>query len=490
MRRIWGWALMLCLVAPGWAVPVRILTTGDMHGALKGSLMDGYQIGGAASMLAAWKAREDFAPGKYLVLSAGDNIGYSPLSNMLEGEPDIEVLNAMGFTASAVSMQEFAFGRGQFLRLGGQATFPFLAANLINTAGTPVEVAKPYIIVDAQGVKVAVIGLITPSLPPSVNLGLLKVIPPEPALRVATQEARLKGAQVVVVVSSLPPADLSTLARAVVDLRIPLMIGGFSHDVGGGSLADTDTWVIANGSRWSTYGRIDLDVDADGARVTSAKQVTLAQRNPALDPAITTIIDRHMAKLGPDYNKPLGASTTGLWRSTTGAAFALHGWLANDPNSEFAAINMGGMRQDLPAGAFTKADVINMLPFDDRLYRISITGQQLLELISPRGDQIGLCGLAVADGKFTVMRSGEALDPKKTYHLIVDDYLYNNCDSMKKADAAPVTIFPDWRLPLYKWLADHDTVKGRPVEKMMTLTKLVKYNENGLITEPPATPAQ
>ncbi len=489
LRGWWSWIVTMCLLAaPGWAVPVHILTTGDMHGALKGSLMDGYQIGGAAAMMAAWKANEDYAPGKFLVLSAGDNIGYSPLSNALEGEPDVEVMNAMGFSASAVSMQEFAFGRGQLLRLGAQATFPFLAANLINTAGGPVEVAKPYVMIDIQGVKVAVIGLITQSLPASVNLGLMKIAPYEPALRMYTQEARIKGAQAVVVVSSLAYPDLLALAHAVADLHIPLMIGGFNHDVGQGIIPDTDTWAITDGLRWSTYGRIDLEVDADGARVTSIKQVSLAQRNATLDPAVEAIIDKNMQKLGPDYNKPVGIDTAGLWRSTTGLSFALATWRIADPNAEFAANNAGGMRQDLPAGPFTKADVINMLPFDDKLYRIAITGQQLIDLTSPHGDQIALCGLGVNDGKCTVLRSGEPLDLKKTYHLIVDDYLYINCDGMKKADAAPVIVFPDWRIPLYKWLTEHDTVKGHPVEKALTLTKIVKFNENGLIAEPPPTP--
>jgi 2',3'-cyclic-nucleotide 2'-phosphodiesterase (5'-nucleotidase family) len=479
------WFLMFLLLAPGWAAPVRILTTGDMHGALKGSLMDGYQIGGAASMLAAWKAREEYAPGKYLVLSAGDNIGYSPLSNALEGEPDIEVMNAMGFNASAISMTEFAFGRGQFLRLGGQATFPFLAANLINTAGTPVEVAKPYVILDVQGTKVAVIGLMTQNIPPTVNLGLLKVTPHEPALRFAAQEARLKGAQAIIVIGSLTFGELNTLAHAVPDLKIPLMIAGFSHEVCQTYLGDCNTWVISNGSRWASYGRIDLDVDADGARVTSIKQVQLEQRNATLDPAVQAIVDRNMQKLGPDYNKPIGASATGLYRSSSGLAFALTAWLAADPNAEFAATNTGGMRQDLPAGPFTKADVINMLPFDDKLYRINITGQQLIDLTAPNGDGIALVGLGVADGKFTCLRTGEPLDLRKTYRLLLVDYLYSKCDGMKKADAAPVTALPDWRHPLYKWLADHDTVKGRPVEKSLTLPKVVKYNEQGMIAEPP-----
>jgi 5'-nucleotidase/UDP-sugar diphosphatase len=478
------WLLGLCMALAlcGHAVPVRILATGDMNGWLKGRPMDGFQIGGAAAMLAAWKQREEYAPGKYLVLSSGDNITGPALSNLLEGEPDIEVMNALGFQASALGNHEFDYGRGQLLRLAHQATFPFLAANLTNPDGTPAEMVKPYALIETQGVKVGVIGLVNRTLPSLVNIGILKVGPHVEALRRYVPEVRAKGAQVVIVISHIPMAELAALANAVPDLRIPLMLGGYSHELNQQCVADGSTWVMNNGDRWAAYGRIDLEVDLqDGsARVEGIKQVRLQQRPPTADSAVQAIIDRWQQRLGPDFTRPMGTTNAGLLRSTTACAFTLHAWLLADQVSDFAMVNMGGIRQDLAAGPFTKADVINMLPFDDKLYRVKMTGKQLMAFRGPKGDGVGISGLTLVDGKLMWTRANQPIDEKTVYKIITIDYLYNTSEDLRAADPNPAVVSPDWRIPLYKWLDEHQTSKTRPAEKEMALEKVLVVTEAGI----------
>ncbi|MHB9132411.1 MAG: bifunctional metallophosphatase/5'-nucleotidase [Armatimonadota bacterium] len=483
-RLRYGWLLLFIMLSlPGMAVPVRILATGDMHGWLKGRPIEGYQIGGPGVMLASWKQREEYAPGKYLVVSCGDNVAGLPMSTLLEGEADIEVMKAMGYQASALGGQEFAFGRGQLLRLETQAGFPFLAANLQNPDGTIPEVAKPYAIIDTQGVKVAVVGLANRLLPTQANIGIIKVSPYAEALRKYVPEARAKGAQVVIVISSLPMAELVALARSAPELRIPVMLGGTTHEFNQQYVPDAGTWVMNNGEKWAAYGRIDLEVDPDGGvRVEGIKQVLLQQRVPAVDPAIQAIVERWQQRLGPDYTKAMGSSTTGLWRSTGACAFTLQCWLAADQIADFAMINTGGIRQDITAaGGFTKADIINALPFDDKLYRVKMTGQQLLNFRSPKGDGIAVSGLRLVGGKLIWARANQPIDEKATYKIILDDYLYNVSEDLKAADPAPVIVFPDWRIPLYRWLDEHVTTDQRPVEKAMLLDKVVKFGETGMI---------
>jgi len=162
----------------------------------------------------------------------------------------------------------------------------------------------------------------------------------------------------------------------------------------------------------------------------------------------------------------------------------MHCWLSADPTANFAMINMGGIRQDLPTGAFTKEDVISFLPFDDKVYRIQMTGQQLMNLHGPKGEIVGASGLKVTDGKLCWSRIDQPIDEKTTYRILVNDYLYNNCEAMKQADPAPATVFTDWRIPVYRWLADHKTSAQRPVEKEITLDRIIRFGEEGLVTGP------
>lgn len=479
VRYVWL-VLLLALALHTEAASVQILATGDMNGYLKGRPTDGYQVGGAASLFAYWKAHEDFTPGKYLLLSSGDIASGTQLSSLLEGEADIDVMNACGFQASALGYHEFDFGRGQFLRLVGKAAFPFLAANLTNPDGTPSEAAKPYVIIETQGVKVGVIGLVNATLPTQANIGILKVGPYVEALRQYVPEMRAKGAQVIILVGHIAPAELAVLAKAVPDLHIPLMLGGFTHELSAQYLPGIGTWVVSNGDTWAGYSRIDLEIDAqDGsARVESVKQYRLQQRTPVPDPAIQAIIERWQQRLGPDFVKPVGYTNSGLLRSSTACAFILHSWLLADQAADFSIINQGGIRQDLPTGAFTKADIIGMLPFDDKLYRIKITGKQLITLHPPKGETLVMSGLSQVDGKLVWSRTNQPIDEKATYRLLVVDYVYNNCEDMRAADPAPVTVLPDWRIPLYRWLDEHETSQKKPVEKEMVLEKVLKIGES------------
>jgi len=476
----WVVGVLLLVAGSAMAVPVQILATGDMHSVLKGRMMDGYLLGGPAAMFGYWKAREGYAPNKFLVLSTGDNVSGQAGFTMLEGEPDIEVMNAMGFQASAINTHEFDFGRGQLLRMAAAAKFPLLAANLHGPDGQVAEVAKPYVLIDTQGVKVGVVGLITRAAT-QPNLGLYTIGEYDPALRAAVAEARAKGAQVIVVIASLSDAELAALARATADLHLPLMFAGGTHEYTQQFVPESGTWVMSNGAYWAGYGRIDLDVDlADGsARVEAIKQVRLQQRTPALDPALQEIVARWQQKLGPDYNKPLGTAAGSLLRVTSATAFTLHCWLVANPAATFAMINTNGIRQDLPAGPITRADIINALPFDDKLYRIKMTGKQLLEFKGMKNDTVSVNDLATVDGKVMNLQSNLPLDPATTYAVILCDYLYNTSDYLRACDPAPVTVSPDWRLPLYQWLADHPTTAQKPLEKTAAMTRVSYIGASG-----------
>jgi len=475
------WLLLLPALG-GLATAVHILATADMDGWLKGRLVDGYQFGGPAMMLAYWKQHEEFAPGKFLVLSSGDNFSGTPISTLLEGEPDIEVMNAMGYQASALGVHEFDFGRGQLLRLATQATFPLLAANLLNPDGSPSEVAKPYVIIESQGVKVAVIGLMSSTVATHARIGMLKVGPYPAAVRKYAVEARAKGAQVVIVAGSLSQTELVALARTTPDLHIPLMLGGTTSDIVQQYVPDSDTWIMLNGRRWTAYGRVDLEVDAqDGSvYVTGIKQNRLQQRKADADPAIQAIIERWLARLGPDYTKPLGYTASGLPHAGGACAFALQCWLAANQGADFSMVNLYGVRQDLSAGPFTKSDIIEMLPFDDGIYSVKMTGKQLQSLHAVADEPIAVCGLSLIDGKLAWARINQPIDEKTTYHILVNDYLYNNWADLKAADPAPQHICPDWRIPIWSWLAKHETSDKHPLEKEMPLGRILTITDTGI----------
>jgi 5'-nucleotidase len=152
-----------------------------------------------------------------------DSVPHCPVwgtleSNLFEGEPVIRAYNALGYTASAVGNHEFDYGPvgpdsvvrgpgqdplGALERNAGLARFPFLSANMVEKAtGKTPAWARPWIMVDAAGAKIAVVGLSTPDTPNTTvysNVSTLAFTDPVEAVIRSSREARAAGADAVVV---------------------------------------------------------------------------------------------------------------------------------------------------------------------------------------------------------------------------------------------------------------------------------------------------
>ncbi|WP_058234937.1 5'-nucleotidase C-terminal domain-containing protein [Devriesea agamarum] len=94
-------------------------------------------------------------------LSAGDNIGASEFSSFIaDDNPTIDYLNALDLDASALGNHEFDGGYDALVnRVEKRSKFPLLGANVFHRDGRPA--AKPYVIVKAGEVRVAVVGAVT-----------------------------------------------------------------------------------------------------------------------------------------------------------------------------------------------------------------------------------------------------------------------------------------------------------------------------------------
>lgn len=460
-------ALAFALVVSGMATPVHILSTGDMHGWLQGQEVDRQWLGGAAEMLAYWRQVEHYQPKQFLVLSCGDIATGPALSTVSKGDPVIAVMNDMGYDASVMGNHEFDFGREHFDAWKKAAKFPFLAANLVKADGTLSDMALPYVLYDEQGVKVGIIGLITADVANIAGTGGLVAVPYADTLRKYVPEVRARGAQVVIVLAHVPMSDLEQLAKQVTELNIPLMLGGHSHELGQVMVKDTHTWVVNNGEWWKAYTRIDLDFNPNTGKtiVQSTKQVWLQQDAPKADRKVRDDITHWQQLMDAQYGHTLGYTATGFTRSQPMANFMGACYLGMDPTADAVVFNDGGFRQDIGPGEVNKGVIISVLPFTNSLYRITLTGKQLLSYRAP--EQITYAGLRRDGEKTILLKTGQPIDPTASYHLLVTDYLYNKSPDLKAADPNPVTTAQDYRQPVLDWLAKNPTSKEKPLEMVI-----------------------
>lgn len=468
LSRVLPLVLALGLLAgPARARPLHVLVTGDMHGWMQPQTLDGETLGGAAETLARWKRDEKLRPSDFLVLSAGDVATGPALSSVYKGVPAVETMNAMGYDASALGNHEFDFGMDQLQVLGKLARFPFLAANVLQEGGGDKTLVPSFVVLDKGGLKVGVLGLITRDLKGLSLVKGLQVTDYVEALRRAAAQARARGAQILLVVAHVPLSELVAAASQVADLGIPLMMGGHSHELGQAQEKTSGTWVVNSGEWWKAYSRVDLDYDPGSGRTTvlSLKQVAVRARHPARDAKVAALVASWQAKLDadPKVGKILGYLAQPLDRFWPLSNFICDAWLAMDPESDLALVNAGALRQDLPAGPLNRAALIGVLPFNDELWRLSLTGKELLDYLPKDQNPMGMAGLKRQGRNYVLTRTGKALDPRASYNVLLNNYMVETSPLLKAADSAPVTVDKDWRDSLERWLLQQPSSADKPL---------------------------
>jgi len=482
----------LGLTAQGEAsapVQITLLHTNDEHGWMEPYVAFGSPTteGGVASLMGRFRDIEGYDPETdgFLLLSSGDNWTGPSISTWFEGEPVVEVMNAMGYDATAIGNHEFDFGRDALSQRIFEADYPFLSANIYYSGTTDLaDFATPYVIKQVNGVDVGIIGLSTTDTPSTThpkNISDLQFGDYETALRREVPNVRAAGADLIVVLGHVCSSELIPLAQAVSDLDIALMQGGHCHD----TVVDqvNGTLIIESHWAWRAYGKTELFLDPVTYDViTHTQEVILNQYvtdqgNPVTpDPDIQTIVDYWKDETEDVMGEVIGYTETGLpRRSAKQTNYVLDSWLWAYGTADFAMSNMGGFRADIPAGDITVGDIVGVLPFENRIVDCAITGAQLI-------DNLECCGGAVAGFSYTyrdlgwhyvvdsvTLSDGSPLDLEATYHVLVNDFMYAGGDGYLFGEQDPLAYDTgiQWRQPVIDYTRAQATSMQNPIDVLI-----------------------
>ena len=163
MKKLLGLILALALVlscaafaeeaAPALQKDLVILYTSDAHCGVD-------QGWGYAGLYAV---KESLSQDNYVLLvDDGDAIQGEPIGTMTKGEAIIDIMNAVGYDIAIPGNHEYDYGMERFLELTQKANFPYISCNF-NKDGE--LIFAPYIIKEFDGVKIAFVGITTPTTP-------------------------------------------------------------------------------------------------------------------------------------------------------------------------------------------------------------------------------------------------------------------------------------------------------------------------------------
>ena len=461
-------ALLLLLTAPAAAAYIRIdiLSVNDYHGALSETAANP-----GAAKLAGWlRAEKAKNPAGTLLVSAGDMLQGSADANLLQGKPVIALMNAVGFDAMALGNHEFDWGLDTLQARSRQAKFPFLAANVLERRTQTVPgFAKPYVIVNKQGVRVALVGLITPetaykSSPDLVDR--LEFGDPADAFRALLPELR-RQADIIVVVSHLGgavDAQTGALSGEAAEFLagsdgVDALITGHTHQ--GYALKSGTVPVVQARHHGRAVGKISLVYSATANRIlaSTAALIELEPEAMTADAAVAGLLAAAKAEAEPVRTLVLGSSARPLPHDRRQLS-PLGQWAAEvmrrAAGADIALQHGGGLRRGIAAGPVTLGDLYEVVPFDNQLVTVELSGRQILELLEYgiRNEAVGMLQFAgikvVFDAALpagsrvvaATLTDGRPLQPAEVYKVAVNDFMAAGGDgySLLKEAGKPVVL--------------------------------------------------
>jgi 2',3'-cyclic-nucleotide 2'-phosphodiesterase (5'-nucleotidase family) len=425
-----------------------VLHTNDVHGQLAPRRGEG----GLRRLVAEIeKVRAGLGPEDALLLvDAGDWFQGTPEGRVDHGGEFVALLGLVGYDAMAVGNHELDHGVAHLERLLAAHPLPAVCANVVDPAtGGRVPWGEPWRIVERGGLRIALVGLLTPETPSITHASAraLAFADPVDALRDAL--AALEGeADLVIPLTHLGLRDDQRIAEA---LDVPLVVGGHSHTRLLSGARTGKTLIVQTGANARALGRVDLWIERATGAIERAEATLLDLDEPSggapLPPAFSAACDALAARAAADMDRVVGRLAAPLERKGGILASSTAGNLIADvfrarTGTPIAVHNKGGIRASLDAGAVTRRDVFELLPFDNSLVVLDVTGAELVEAIrraveEPEHSGIEVSGLVVRVAQPGAAKSpllavelagGAPVDPRERYRVATNSFLAGGGD--------------------------------------------------------------
>jgi 5'-nucleotidase len=361
-------------------VKVTLLQLNDVY---QISAIDKGTRGGLARVATLRKQVMETQPNT-LFLLGGDTIAPSVASNIFKGQQMIAVWNMIGLDLAVLGNHEFDFGPEVLLARIKESRFAWLGTNVIDKkSGKPFADMPPFIIREIGGVKLGFFGLLTPDTAQFSSVGpdVTFLDPCETAKKIVP-EMKAKGAQVIIAMTHLAMRKDKQVARCA---SIDVIIGGHEHEMLE-SLAGR-TPIFKWGSDARDLGRIDLNIKLPGGELESIDWTAIPVTSEVKDePVSAALIADYEKKVSADVDKPIGSTKVpleargGMNRSReTNLGSYIADAYRKAVNADVALFNGGSIRAGkvFSPGALSKRDVMAILPYENPIVKIEVTGATL-----------------------------------------------------------------------------------------------------------------
>jgi len=139
-------------------------------------------------------------------------------------------------------------------------------------------------------------------------------------------------------------------------------------------------------------------------------------------------------------------------------------WLYTFPEADVSLTNGGGIRQDIEEGSISLATIVGLLPFENTIVKLDVTGEQLKVL--SLAEDIYMGGMTTIPDY--TLSDGTEIRDEMIYTVLTNNYLYSRDDyPFSTYDPDPVDTYIHYREPLIEWLKSINTSPADPLSNYL-----------------------
>ncbi|MES2528396.1 MAG: 5'-nucleotidase C-terminal domain-containing protein [Bdellovibrionota bacterium] len=301
-----------------FAQKIILLHTNDHHGAFAASAEGDHGLAQQATLVKEIREEARKSGATVILLSAGDINTGPPESNLFQARPDFEAMNMMGFDAMALGNHEFDRPFTVLQEQQRISNFQFLASNIVGADGKPTF--TPYIIKEAGGKKIAIIGYTTPDTPkitPTANTEGLRFLDPSDSSRDLVRRLRREN-DMVIALSHLgyfpneshganAPGD-ETLARRTPEIDV--IVGGHTHTEMPEPVRVGNALIVQANESGRFVGRMDIDLSSGKPLMENYRLIPV--KGYAEDRAVKSLLQPYLDEGSKKFSTVVGRATAGF----------------------------------------------------------------------------------------------------------------------------------------------------------------------------------
>ena len=446
-----------------------------------------------------------------LLVDAGDAVQGTLYFYLYGGKVEQEVMNILGVDVRILGNHEFDNGIDSLASVLALSDAEKLSTNYNLDNSALKGMFRPYTIKEYGGKRIGIIGV---NLDPTGiitkgNYEGLEFLPIVATANLTAEKLKKEeGVDAVIAISHIgynPKGLVGDSILATNSHDIDIIIGGHSHDTIDPAteqgarrsrltnLDGEEVLVVQTGKAGRNLGKIEINLDSLG--LGGRPKYDLIRIDGRYDGYNDTVLASAIGKYsaGVDSLMHLWVGTTKKEMRNSDAEllnyftdFVYETGKELSPKVDLAIANKGGLRSNIPAGRFSKGDIINMVPFANFVTVLDVKGSDLLDVFDVmamtdgNGISRNVRAIYTKDDSsaktLSVLVDGKQIDPAKTYRVATIDYLAKGGDYMSGLTRG--NIVAQSKLPVFEELLRYLTdgkgkgrdLGGDPAERW-TLTK-------------------